>query len=113
MSIHERATVRRHQDKIAKLFATRRWCYYIPADGFVKGYGYRVSIVFEHESGHFPTGDWPYEGKPGQRAPWWWGNDFNDARAIAEEQNERLGISPREAAEIVASSMGVKEASKG
>lgn len=100
------AQSRRDATRIERLLATRRWCYFIPTDAYVEGAGFRVSLVFEKESGHFPTGDWPYEGKVGQKAPWFWGHDLKEARAIAEESNEKLGISAKEAAIIVASSMG-------
>jgi hypothetical protein len=95
--------------EIQKLFARRRWCYFIPLDSFVEGMGYRPSIVFEGEPGHYPHGDWPYEGKPGQHNPWFWGPTREDAVNAANEQNERLGISKRLAVEIIASSMAVDE----
>lgn len=77
----------------------------IPADALIEGRGFRVSIVFENEPGHFPTGSWPYEGKPGQQAPWFWGEDYKIACQLADEQNEIMGISKLEAIKIVASSM--------
>lgn len=92
--------------KIVKLFATRRFCYYIPPDGLVEGDGYRVSIVFEHEPGHYPTGDWPYEAKLDQKMPWFWGHDYAAAVAIADESNDRIGIDKKTSVEIIASSMG-------
>lgn len=79
---------------------------YIPTDAFVEGHGWRVSIVVEGEDGHRPTGTWPYEGKPGQTAPWFWGQDFETARKMAREYNARLGISEVDAFKIVARSMG-------
>lgn len=82
-----------------------RYCYYIPADAYVEGHGYRVSVVFENISGHIPTGTWPYEGKPGQVLPYFWGDDYKTAKEQAKRQNERLGLSSREAHEIVAHSM--------
>lgn len=85
----------------------RRFVYFVPTSGYIEGHGYRPSVVFEHESGHFPVGDWPYEGKPGTTAPWFWGHDHDKAVEMADEMNERLGINAREAAEIVASSMRV------
>lgn len=82
-----------------------RICYYIPADGYVEDNGYRVSVVTEDEPGHSPTGTWPYEGKPGQKLPYFWGHDFETAKFIAQEQNAKLGISEDDAFEIVTSSM--------
>jgi hypothetical protein len=96
---------------VAQLMATRRWCYWIPAEGFVEGHGYRVSIVFEYESGHYPTGDDAWiAGDKSQRKPWFWGHDFAEARKTAESMNQqRLNLSPKEAALLVATSMSIKE----
>jgi hypothetical protein len=93
--------------EIAELFTKRRFCYFVPIDGFVAGRGYRPSIVFEGEPGHHPVGTWPYEGKPGQVKPWFWGEDYDAAVKIAEEMNDRLGVSKKLALDIVASSMSV------
>jgi hypothetical protein len=90
---------------------TRRWCYWIPADGYVAGQGYRVSIVFEYESGHYPTGDDAWiAGDHGKRKPWFWGHSYEEARKVAEAVNrDRLGLSPWEATDIVTTSMAIKE----
>jgi hypothetical protein len=96
---------------ISELMATRRWCYYIPADGYVEGQGFRVSIVFEYEAGHYPTGDDAWiKGDHSKRKPWFWGSQLNEARKTAEDMNQRrLGLSPREAADIVTTSMSIKD----
>jgi hypothetical protein len=88
-----------------QLFAERRFVYFIPSDAFIEGHGFRVSIVFENESGHYPTGTWPYEGKVGQKAPWFWGDTFAAATATARAANEERGISAAAETAIVASSM--------
>lgn len=95
---------------ISTLLATRRWCYFIPADGHVEGKGFRVSIVFEHESGHYPTGDDAWiAGDHGKRKPWFWCDTYEEARrACVEINRDRLGLSPKDAALIVASSMGAE-----
>jgi hypothetical protein len=71
----------------------------------------RVSIVFEYEGGHYPTGDDAWiAGDAGKRKPWFWGHDFDQARKAAEDMNrERLGLSPRDTAHIVTTSMSIKE----
>lgn len=85
----------------------KRFCYFIPADGFVPGHGFRVSIVVENEAGHFPTGDWPYDGKVNQRVPWFWGMTYEAACRIADEQNEKkLGLTKEDAFKILGSSIG-------
>lgn len=92
------------QDRLGHLLSTRRWCYWIPADGYVEGKGFRVSIVVENESGHFPTGSTP-EG--GMQEPWFWGHDYKEARATAALENmEKLGLDEKATALIVMSSMG-------
>jgi len=95
--------------ELNELFAKRRFCYFVPIEGFVEGRGYRASVVFEGEPDHYPTGDWPYEGKAGQRAPWFWGPSYEDAQRICADMNDRMGISKKLAVEIVASSMGVSK----
>lgn len=96
---------------ITKLLSTRRWCYWIPAEGYVEGRGYRVSIVFEYEAGHYPTGDDAWiAGDISKRKPWFWGHDLAAAKKIAEDMNrDRLGLSAREAADIVTTSMSIKD----
>lgn len=98
-------------ESVSKLMRTRRWCYWIPAEGYVKGRGYRVSIVFEYEAGHYPTGDDAWiAGDHAKRKPWFWGHDHDQARKTAEDLNQqRLGLSPRDVALIVATSMSIKE----
>jgi hypothetical protein len=94
--------------RLDELFASRRFCYFIPDDGFVKGRGYRVSVVFENEPGHYPTGDWPFEAGLGQKAPWFWGRDLAEARSIAVAENARIGVSEELAVKIVGSSIGAQ-----
>jgi hypothetical protein len=96
---------------VSELMRTRRWCYWIPADGYVERHGFRVSIVFEYESGHYPTGDDAWiAGDASKRKPWFWGHSYEEAKKVAEATNqERLGLSPREAADIVTTSMSIKE----
>ncbi len=98
-------------ESISKLMSTRRWCYCIPAEGYVEGHGYRVSIVFEYEHGHYPTGDDAWiAGDKSRKKPWFWGFNYDEARKVAEDMNrERLGLSPRDAALIVTTSMSIKD----
>jgi hypothetical protein len=90
---------------IAQLMETRRFCYTIPADGYVEGHGWRPSVVFEDEPGHFPNGTWPYNGKPGETCPWFWGHDYETAKKIAAETNARMGLSAEDAMLIVLSTL--------
>ena len=53
-----------------------------------------ISLVFENISGHYPTGD-----DDGEKLPWYWTQKHCDWR------NQNLGYSPKEALEIVLSSM--------
>jgi hypothetical protein len=97
--------------RISQLLTRRRWCYWIPADGYVEGHGYRVSIVVEYEAGHYPTGDNAWiAGDHGKRKPWFWGHDYDAARKVADDLNqERHGLSPKDAALLVATSMSIKD----
>ena len=98
-------------ETISQLLNRRRWCYWIPADGYVEGRGYRVSIVFEYESGHYPTGDDAWiAGDYSKRKPWFWGHSYEEARKVSDDMNQqRLGISPKDAAHIVTTSMSIKD----
>ena len=98
-------------DTITKLLRTRRWCYWIPETGYVEGHGYRVSIVFEYEAGHYPTGDDAWiAGDRSKRKPWFWGQDLAAAKKVAEDLNrDQLGLSAREAADLVTTSMSIKD----
>ncbi len=66
--------------------------------------------MFEHESGHYPSGDDAWiAGDHAKRKPWFWGGTYEEARRACEEINrDRLGLSPKDAALIVASSMGAE-----
>jgi hypothetical protein len=98
-------------ESISELLNRRRWCYWIPRDGYVKGHGYRVSIVFEYEAGHFPTGDDAWiAGDYSKKKPWFWGHSYDEARKVAEDMNrDRLGLSAKDAMHIVTTSMSIKE----
>jgi hypothetical protein len=77
----------------------RRQCFYIAVEQFDEE-GYIPSLVTEGEPDHVP-----YMGNGRCAAPWHWGRTYDEARATAARENERMGISPAEAAEIVLSSM--------
>jgi hypothetical protein len=98
---------------IDELMATKRFAFYIPPDGYVQGQGFRVSVVFENTPGHFPTGNWPYNGSPEQKVPWFWGHDLEAAKQTCDAQNERMGVSPVEALKIITSSMAAGHRGKG
>lgn len=81
---------------------------YVGPDTFVKGRGFRVSIVKEGESGHHPTGNWPCDYSKGHSLPWFWGPTLKDAEEQAIEYNRRMGIEPDEALKIVLGSIGLQ-----
>jgi len=81
---------------------TPRFCYYIPHDAKTED-GYVPSMVVENEPGHHPM-----TGQCDCQVPWFWGHTREEAEAIARHQNARLGLSPGDASEIVASSMFAK-----
>lgn len=71
-----------------------RYCYYLNASEPSLSHPdrFRVSMVFEGESGHYPTGG-------GDVEPWYW--DRNTCRV----RNERHDLNDSDVAEIIAGSM--------
>ena len=95
-------------ERVSELLHTKRWVYWISADQYIEGAGFRVSIVFEGVAGHYPTGNWPYEGKPGQTVPYFWGNTLEEAEAACDDANKARGISAEEAFKIVSTSISAQ-----
>jgi hypothetical protein len=76
-----------------------RQCFYIPVEQFDEN-GYIPSLVTEGQPGHAPlTGNGP------GASPWYWGKTYAEAQRVCAGQNAKRGISPKDAAEIVFSSM--------
>jgi hypothetical protein len=82
----------------------KRKCFYVPVDQFDAN-GYIPSMVTEDEPGHAPM-----TGNGSHAAPWYWGKTYEEATAVCAKENARLGISPEDAALIVASSMRADDA---
>lgn len=79
---------------------------FVPMDAFIEGHGWRVSIVYGDEQGHFPTGNWPYDGSPGKKCPWFVpGPSLKEAEEQIAEMNEARGISKEQAFLTVTRSM--------
>ncbi len=78
----------------------KRFCYTIII-GQCDEHGYIPSAVFEGERGHNPmTGNGDYS------APWYWGKTYEQAKEVCADYNRnKLGLSDRDIAEIVCSSM--------
>jgi hypothetical protein len=74
-----------------------RFCYYIPALQTPRAAGFRVAVVFEDEGGFRWTGG---NGKE----PYYWGPTLEEAEQACAEQNERLGLSAKDVADIIAQS---------
>ena len=107
-----------HVDTVAKLrghgfkVKANRMVYWVDPTAYnEKAKGYRVSIVVEGENGHRPTGDDDWDTNPRARRPYFWGPTIEDAEKAAEEQNEKMGISAKEACLIILASMSGKRAS--
>lgn len=79
---------------IAELMSKNRWCYYLdltkPDPENKKRF--RVSIVIENHSGHYPTGG-------NHSGPWYWDEE------TCKVMNEKRGITEQDTFEIVAHSM--------
>ena len=95
-------------ERVMRLMGERRFCAHIPPDAYVEGHGFRVSIVIEGESGHFPTGDDNWRTGRG-RQPWFWGHDYDEAKAVALSYNrDTLKLTAKDCAEIVTSSIAAE-----
>lgn len=81
--------------------ALGRMVAFIPEHEYVEGHGFRVGFVVEGENGYRLSGDWPYTGAVGETMPWFWGHDLTEARRLADEHNQRLGIAPEESQAII------------
>ena len=81
---------------------SKRFCYYVnPVQDPADHGGYVPSMVTEGEPGHCPlTGD-PKK----LQSAWVWGKTLEEAEAVCDSQNEKLGITKVEAFKIVGSSM--------
>lgn len=77
----------------------KRFCYHIPQSAYEPGKGWRVSVIIEGESGHYPTGT-------EDKAPWYWGESYAEAEQTAAEMNQSMGLSPSDVVKIITSSMG-------
>jgi hypothetical protein len=76
-------------------------CYYVPDGQFemIDGKKQHIpSVIKEGEKGHFPM-----TGKEDQQ-PWYWGS-FEDACKLADEMNEKLGLSKEEVHKMILASM--------
>jgi hypothetical protein len=92
-------------NSISELMKTSRWCYWLdqshpdPDNDDSSPPRFRVSVVFESEPGHFPTGG----GESYRRkAPWYW-----DERTC-DDANAKLGMTPKQAFAIVLASMRMR-----
>ncbi len=78
----------------------KRQCFYVPADQFDEN-GFIPSIVTEGEPGHAPL-----TGNGDHAQPWYWGKTYDEAKAVANAQNEqRFKLTEQDVLEIVSSSM--------
>jgi hypothetical protein len=80
---------------LAQLMESKRWCYWLDRTHPGQQAGtYRVSVVVEDTSGHFPTGGGEMQ------APWYWNKE-----TCRQVNQERCGVDEETSLEIVASSM--------
>ncbi len=82
-----------------------RKCFFIPVDGYVDGKGFVPSVVTENEPGHAPL-----IGSDNLSQPYYWGDTYDKAKAIAESENTRLGLTPGDVNNIILSSMRASNA---
>lgn len=82
----------------------KRKCFVILIDQFNER-GYIPSVVVEGEPGHSPM-----IGSGELAEPWYWGTDYEQAKAICRSANEDLGLSCDAVNEIITSSMAAGNA---
>lgn len=92
-------------NQISKLLGERDWCYFIPPQHGEKGF--IPACVIERVQGYRMM-----QGNSIGSAPWYWGKTESEANEICKEANNRLGIEPKRAQEIVLSTMCDFEAAK-
>ena len=76
-----------------------RWCYVI-VEQFREAEGYVPAIAVEGDPGLYPM-----LGNGECASPWYWGKTREEAQAIADATNARMGISVERATEITDSSI--------
>jgi len=95
------ATRKAVEDRVVAL-AGKEFAYVVLYDAFVEGHGWRLAICVKGEKGYYPTGTWPFEGKVGQSYPIFVQGSYEDAQKRVDALNARLGLTPKEAAILVA-----------
>ena len=76
-----------------------KWCYLILASQY-DSRGFIPSVVEEDKPGHSPL-----VGRDKGAVPWYWGSTYQQALAVCQRANLKIGITPERAADIVLSSM--------
>jgi hypothetical protein len=83
--------------------AGKRLAYVVLESAFVKDQGWRLAICVEGEKGYYPTGTWPFTGTVGESRPIFVRGTYEDAQKKVDVLNERMGLTPKDAAILVAS----------
>ena len=68
----------------------RRYAYWPAGDAPIPGQGWRLSIVYEGERGHHPTGQWPNDGTGVM--PYFLKGTWDQAVESCYELNSRHGV---------------------
>jgi hypothetical protein len=75
-------------------------CFFIPAKPWKDTGKWVPSWVKRDEAGHTP-----FAGNGPCAQPWFWGTSYPEAKAVADRENAKLGISQTQAAAILLSSV--------
>jgi len=75
------------------------YCYTVMETEYYEGKGYMACVVIEDEPGYHHTGN-PKKGVE----PWYWGHDFEKAKAAARHVNEERGLTQEDVDRIIDSS---------
>ena len=81
----------------------KRYCFWIPASPHDES-GYVPAMITEGQPGYKLM-----LGSGESAAPWYWGGTRQEALAVAAEANIRLGLSDRDVADIIASSLAAAQ----
>jgi hypothetical protein len=83
--------------------AGKRLAYVALESAFIEGHGWRLAVCIEGEKGYYPTGTWPFTGTVGESRPIFVRGTYEDAQKKVDVLNERMGLTPKDAAILVAS----------
>jgi len=80
----------------------KRYAFTLVEEQRAQSGGYIPCIAIEGETGYYPM-----SGQGEFAAPWDWGKDRELAQKLCDERNEKMGLSKKEAWELIAGTMRI------